>query len=41
MIRGMMDKIRSLQEKMLSGMCKTNELYIRAGSKGVPLETNG
>ena len=41
MIRGMMDKVRSLQERTLSGTCETDELYVRAGSKGVALETNG
>jgi transposase-like protein len=41
MIRDVMDRIRSLQEKVLSGECETDELYVRAGSKGVPLETNG
>ncbi len=42
MIRRMMDKIRSLPEGIiLSGTCETDEGYIRAGSKGVPLAGNG
>ena len=36
-----MDKIRSLPEWILSGTCETDEGYIRAGSKGVPLAGNG
>ena len=41
MIRAMMDQIQSLQEKVLSGDCETDELYMKAASKGVRLETNG
>ena len=41
MIRRMMDKIRSHPEGILSGTCETDEGYIRAGSKGVPLAGNG
>ena len=41
MIRRMMDKIRSLPAGILSGTCETDEGYIRAGSKGVPLAGNG
>ena len=41
MIRRMMDKIRSLPEGILSGTGETDEGYIRAGSKGVPLAGNG
>ena len=41
MIRAMMDQIQSLQEKVLSGDCETDEMYKKAASKGVRLETNG
>ena len=41
MMRGIMDHIRSMQEKVLSGECETGEMYMRAASKGVPLEANG
>ncbi len=39
-IRDIMDHILNLQEKMLSGICETDELYVRAASKGVPLSHN-
>ena len=41
MIRDMMKKFADLSEKKLSGVGETDEGYIRAGSKGVRLETNG
>lgn len=41
MMRSVMAQIANLPERPLSGTCETDELYIRAGSKGVPLETNG
>ena len=41
MIRRIMDKIHNLPEGILSGTCETDERYIRAGSKGVPLAGNG
>ena len=41
MIRAMMDQIQSLQENVLSGDSETDELYMKAASKGVRLETNG
>ena len=41
MIRDMMDQIRNQQDKILYGTCETDELYVRATSKGVPLVTNG
>ena len=41
-IRRMMDKMRGLPEGIiLSGTSETDEGYIRAGSKGVPLAGNG
>ena len=41
MIRDIMAHICSIPEEMLSGICETDELYIRTASKGVPLKTNG
>ena len=41
MMRGIMDHIRSMQEKALWGGCETGEMYMKAASKGVPLEANG
>ena len=41
MVRDMMKKLTSLPEKKLSGIGETDEGYVRAGSKGVRLDTNG
>ena len=41
MMRGIMALLVNLPEKVLSGVGETDELYINAGSKGVPLATNG
>lgn len=41
MMRGIMALLANLPEKALSGVGETDELYIRAASKGVPLKTNG
>ena len=41
MVRDMMKKFTELPEKKLSGVGETDEGYVRAGSKGVRLETNG
>ena len=41
MIRVMMDQIQSLQEKVLSGDGETGEMYMKATSKDVRLETDG
>ena len=40
-IRALMDQIQSLQEKVLSGDCETDELYVKAASKGIRLDANG
>ena len=41
MMRGIMGRIHDLPEKPLRGTCETDEAYVKAGSKGVPLDTNG
>lgn len=41
MMRRIMDKIRNLPEGQLEGTCETDECYVKAGSKGVPLKENG
>lgn len=41
MIHGIMERIRGLPEKPLKGTCGTDEAYVKAGSKGVPLDANG
>ena len=41
MMRGIMGRIRGLPEKPLKGACETDEAYVKAGSKGVALDTNG
>ena len=41
MIRNIMKKIRDLPEKPLKGTNETDEAYVKAGSKGVALDTNG
>ena len=41
MMRGIMERIHNLPEKPLRGTCETDEAYVKAGSKGVPLDTNG
>ena len=41
MMRGIMAHIRNLPEKPLKGTCETDEAYVKAGSNGVELDTNG
>ena len=41
MMHGIMERIRDLPEKPLKGTCETDEAYVKAGSKGVALDTNG
>ena len=41
MIRNMMKKMRDLPEKPLKGTSETDGAYVKAGSKGVPLDANG
>lgn len=36
-----MERIRNLPENMLKCICETDEAYVKAGSKGVALDTNG
>ena len=40
-MRGIMARIRNLPENLLKGTCETDEAYVKAGSKGVALDTNG
>lgn len=41
MMHGIMERIRGPPEKPLKGTCETDEAYVKAGSKGVPLDANG
>ena len=41
MMHRIMERIRGLPENALRGTCETDEAYVKAGSKGVALDTNG